>query len=93
MPPELDIALRVLTTLGALGGITLLLRARAEKRKVKAETTRAEIDAAAAMAGTALSLIAPLREEIAQCQVDTARLRRLVSEQAFDPPLPEGTPP
>ena len=85
MPPELEVVLRVLTALGAAGGIALLLRARVEKRKVKVETAKAEIDAAAAMAGTALSLIAPLREEIAACRVETSRLRKQLEGAPRDP--------
>ena len=88
VPPELDALLRILTSLGALTGAVLVLRAGAEKRKIKAETTRAEIDAAAAMAGTALSLIEPLREEIATCKVETLRLRQEIARHESGPGPP-----
>lgn len=79
MYPHLELALRIFTAIGGLAAIGMLLRIRLEKRKLKAETAKVDLDAQAVLAGTALSLVGPLREEITACHVETWRLKQLLA--------------
>lgn len=65
---------------GGLGAVGYMLRFRAERRKLGADTGKIEADAVSVLTGTAVSLIAPLQAEIKRLYDHVSDLERQVEE-------------
>lgn len=65
---------------GGLGAIGYMLRFKAERKKLGADTGKIEADAVSVLTGTAVSLIAPLQAEIERLHKHVAELETLISE-------------
>lgn len=76
-----DIAQGIFTTITALGGlgaVVLLFRVRSENKKLTAEARKADADAVAVLSQSAISLLAPLRAEVAALQSKVSELNAQV---------------
>jgi hypothetical protein len=94
-----DWAFRIITALGGATAITMLFRIRADKKKILAEVHKTDLDAAAVLTATSLSLMVPLQEQVAQLsaeitalRVEVAQLRAVLAEHGIPLPSPPDSP-
>lgn len=78
---------QMLAGVGGLAGLVALLLVRASRRKLVAEGKKNEADAAKVLSETAVSLLAPAKEQIAQLQMELASAKadaKVLAEQLRD---------
>lgn len=75
-----QLALQVVTVLGLPTLVGLLVHARAKNRKLNAEASHLDTEDAKVISSTALQLLAPVKEELAETQARCTELKRQVKE-------------
>ncbi len=81
LPDWLTILISLIVALGGGGGMYQLLTVRATKRSVSAGTDKMKIDAVDVLSDTALSLVMPLKEEVARLREQVAKLEVKLQEE------------
>lgn len=80
LPEWVTILISVIIAVGGGGGLYQLLNLRSTKRNVGASTDKSRAEAADIISDTAMSLLAPMREQLAESQRTIERLTARCAE-------------